>query len=118
MPQDWTRPVVHFEIEARDPDTLIPFYRQMFSWPVADAGPIRFFPAGIGGPEPGPGGHFRQSHRSGVTLYIQVRDVAASLELAQSLGGTVTLEPIDLPDGPRLAGITDPEGNPIALIQQ
>jgi len=118
MPQDWMRPVVHFEIEARDPDTLIPFYQSMFNWYIPDGGPIRAFPAGIGGPEPGPAGHFRQSHRSGVTLYIQVRDVAASLEQAVSLGGTVTLDPIDLPNGPRIAGITDPEGNPVTLVQQ
>jgi len=89
----------------------------MFHWKVGD-GFIRPFAAGIGGPEPGPNGHFRQSHRSGVTLYIQVRDVAASIEQAKSLGSSVILEPMDIPNGPRIAGITDPEGNPISLVQQ
>jgi predicted enzyme related to lactoylglutathione lyase len=117
MGQDWARPVVHFEIEARDPDVLIPFYEVMFNWPVGD-GLIRQFPAGLGGPEPGPAGHFRHSSRSGVTLYVQVCDLAASLAQAESLGGTVTLAPMDIPNGPTIAGITDPEGNPVTLVQQ
>jgi predicted enzyme related to lactoylglutathione lyase len=114
---DWVRPVVHFEIEAQDPDTLIPFYEAMFHWPVGE-GHIRVFPAGLGGPEPGPAGHFRKSSRSGVTLYIQVRDVRESLTQASSLGGAVTLEPLQIEGGPMIAGITDPEGNPITLVQQ
>jgi len=117
MSKDWARPVVHFEIEALDPDVLIPFYEAMFSW-SAGTGFIRPFAAGLGGPEPGPAGHFRQSERSGVTLYVQVADLAASLELAASLGATVTLPPFDVPGGPTIAGIRDPEGNPLTLVQQ
>jgi hypothetical protein len=115
--QDWARPVVHFEIEANDPDVLVPFYEAMFHWSVGD-GFIRTFPAGLGGPEPGPAGHFRKSERCGVTLYVQVRDLVASLAQAESLGGTVTLPPFDVPGGPTIAGITDPEGNPVTLVQQ
>ena len=114
---DWPRPVVHFEIEAKDPDALAPFYEAMFNWTIHE-GPIRFFAAGLGGPEPGPAGHLRRSERSGVTLYIQVRDLAESLERAAALGGTVTMEPLDVPSGPTIAGITDPEGTPITLVQQ
>lgn len=117
MGEDWARPVVHFEIEANDPEVLVPFYEAMFHWTVGD-GFIRPFAAGLGGPEPGPAGHFRQSDRSGVTLYIQVADLAASLELASSLGGAVTMPAFDIPDGPTLAGIKDPEGNQITLVQQ
>ena len=84
---DWPRPVVHFEIGAADPDRLAPFYAALFSWPIGE-GTIRFFPAGLGGPEPGPAGHLRQSERRGVTLYVQVRDLAFSLTRAVELGGT------------------------------
>ncbi len=115
--EDWARPVVHFEIEARDPDVLVPFYERLFHWPVGD-GAIRFFPAGLGGPEPGPAGHFRQGDRGGVTLYVQVRDLTASLALAEALGGAVTMPAFDVPGGPTIAGITDPEGNPVTLVQQ
>ena len=114
---DWPRPVVHWEIQALDPARLRSFYAALFNWDIGD-GPIMTIPAGIGGPEPGPGGHIRGSDRSAVTLYVQVRDIKASLAQAAELGGTVVLEPFDLPGQPTLAAITDPEGNGVMLVQQ
>ena len=74
--------------------------------------------AGIGGPEDGVGGHIRGSDNSRVNLYVQVRDLRTSLDQAVSLGGSITLDPFDVPGGPSLAGIKDPEGNPLMLVQQ
>jgi uncharacterized protein len=116
MAQDWARPVVHWEIEAKDPEGQRAFYAELFNWKVGD-GPIMDIPAGIGGPEPGPGGHIRGGERSGVNLYVQVADLRASLDKSVSLGATVVVEPFDVPNGPTLAGITDPEGNPVMLVQ-
>ena len=116
MAQDWARPVVHWEIEAKDPERQRAFYAELFNWQIGD-GFIMEIPAGIGGPEPGPAGHIRGSERSGVTLYVQVADLRASLERSVALGATVVAEPFDIPDGPTLAGITDPEGNPVMLVQ-
>lgn len=73
---------------------------------------------GIGGPESGVGGHIRGSDMSRVNLYVQVRDLRTSLDQAVALGGSVTLEPFDVPGGASLAGIKDPEGNPLMLVQQ
>lgn len=117
MPKDWARPVVHWEIEARDPGRLRAFYSELFNWEIGD-GTIMNIAAGIGGPEPGPSGHIRKGERSGVTLYIQVHDLRDSLEKTQALGGTVVLERLDVPGGPTLAAIKDPEGNPVTLVQQ
>jgi len=115
--KDWPRPVVHWEIQAVDPERQRAFYSALFNWDIGD-GPIMTIPAGIGGPEPGPSGHIRASDNAGVTLYIQVRDIKASLERAAELGGSVVLEPFDLPGQPTLAAITDPEGNGVMLVQQ
>jgi predicted enzyme related to lactoylglutathione lyase len=116
MAEDWARPVVHWEIEAKDPELLRAFYGALFNWKIGD-GFIMDIAAGIGGPEPGPAGHIRQSDRSGVTLYVQVADLATSLARSVSLGATIVAEPFDVPGGPTLAGITDPEGNPVMLVQ-
>ncbi len=75
---DWVRPIVHFEILARDPEVQRAFYSALFNWPIGD-GPIMNIPSGLGGPEPGPAGHMRQSDRGGFALYIQVRDISESL---------------------------------------
>ncbi len=117
MAEDWARPVVHWEIVARDPERQAAFYRSLFNWDVGD-GPIMPIAPGLGGPEPGPAGHLRQGERAGVTLYVQVRDLRGSLVRAAELGAAVTMEPFDLPDGPTLAAIDDPEGNPVVLVQQ
>src|SRR4051812_41519056 len=114
---DGARPVVHWEIGARDPEGQKAFYGKLFNREIG-AGFIMQIPPGLGGPEPGPAGHLRQSDRSGVTLYVQVADLRTSLDKAVELGGAITAEPFDVPGGPTIAGITDPEGNPVTLVQQ
>jgi len=114
--RDWARPVVHWEIESTDPERQRAFYADLFNWDIGE-GFIMEIPAGIGGPEPGPGGHIRGSERSGVTLYVQVADLRASLDKSVTLGASIVAEPFDVPGGPTLAGITDPEGNPVTLVQ-
>ena len=110
--------MVHWEIAARDPKTMRAFYAELFNWPIRDDGIVLSIPPGVGGPEPGPGGHIRGDERTGVTLYIQVRDLAASLTRAAELGGRVVIERLQVPDGATLALIEDPEANRVMLVQQ
>jgi len=117
MAEDWARPVVHWEIVARDPERQAAFYRELFNWEIGN-GPIMQIPAGLGGPEPGPGGHIRRGDSPAVLLYVRVRDLRASLARVPELGGAVVTEPFDVPDGPTIAAITDPEGNSLVLVQQ
>ncbi|HEY7202637.1 MAG TPA: VOC family protein [Candidatus Dormibacteraeota bacterium] len=117
MTEDWARPVVHWEIRATDPERLRAFYGGLFNWEVGD-GPVMQIPPGVGGPQPGPGGHIRASDRGGVTLYVQVRDLAESLARVVDLGGTVIQERFQIPDGATLAFVEDPESNPLVLVQQ
>lgn len=117
MGDDWSRPVVHWEIVAEDPGAQAAFYRRLFNWDIGD-GSFMAIPAGLGGPEPGPAGHLRRGDKPGVVLYVQVRDIRSSVTLAAELGGRVTTEPFDLPAGPTLAFIEDPEGNRLGLVQQ
>ena len=37
--EDWARPVVHWEIVARDPERQAAFYRALFHWQVGE-GPV------------------------------------------------------------------------------
>ena len=117
MTRDWARPVVHWEIEAQDPQAQRAFYSALFNWDIEPGG-IMNIAAGMGGPEPGPAGHIRGSNRSGVTLYVQVRDLDETLAKAAELGGSVVLERFQVPGGATLAAIADPEGNPVTLVQQ
>ncbi len=114
---DWARPVVYFSIASPDPQRQRAFYSALFNWDIGDGG-IMQIPTGIGGPENGIGGHINHSEAAHISLYIQVRDISESLERAVELGGTREYEPFQIPGGAKIAGITDPDGNHLVLVQQ
>ncbi len=117
--KDWARPVVHWEIESTEPERLRTFYAELFNWNIYGDGPIFDIAAGIGGPEPGPNGHIRESTRTAVNLFVQVRDLRESLDKAASLGGAILAEPFrPSQTGPTIAAIVDPDGNAVMLVQQ
>lgn len=117
MTQDWSRPVVHWEIRARDAARMSDFYSKMFNWDIGGEGRLRQISAGIGAPETITG-HVLEDAESGVTLYVQVLDLATSLARAKELGGAVLRESFQPQGQPTLAWIADPEGNKITLVQQ
>lgn len=117
MERDWARPVVHWAINALDPQRQRSFYAELFNWRI-DEGGLHWIDAGFGGPEPGPAGHIQQADTPGVSLWVQVRDLRETLGRAVDLGGTIVAEPFQFPDQPTLAQITDPEGNTVMLVQQ
>jgi predicted enzyme related to lactoylglutathione lyase len=117
--EDWVRPVVSFEIQGRDSARLQDFYRQMFNWDiVAGPGGVARAAGGIGGPEPGPLSLFTQGDTPSVRIYVQVRDLRTSIDKAIALGGSARVQPFDVPGGPTIAQIIDPEGNVVGLVQQ
>ena len=117
----WARPVVFFEIHANDQERMAGFYREMFEWNIAP-GQIPGFLAiehGIGAPPEGLSGVIGPAtHGSRISVVIQVSDLKDSLVHAEELGGRVVMQPIDVPNGPTVARIADPEGNVISLVQQ
>lgn len=118
MAEDWARPVVHWELYAKDINKIRAFYREMFNWDISE-NPADLIPAGIGGPDPDSfTGHILPGDASRFVLDIQVLDIRASLAKAEQLGGAIITQPIDVPNGPTVARIADPEGNHVTLVQQ
>ena len=118
MAEDWARPVVHWELYAKNVDKARAFYREMFNWNIAD-GPVALIGAGIGAPDPEQfTGHLLPGDTSRFVLDIQVLDLKTSMAKAESLGGSIISQPVDVPNGPTIARIADPEGNHITLVQQ
>ena len=118
--QDWERPVVAFEIRGRDSARMRDFYRELFNWNIADGllPNIAQVKPGIGGPVEGVGGVLLQSEEPAVLIYVQVANLKESMAKVEQLGGSRVLEPIDIPAGPTIAQVRDPEGNLLGLIQQ
>ena len=116
-PPDWARPVVHWSIFARDPEKQRAFYSALFHWTIGE-GFIMDIEPGLGGPEPGPAGHIQPGDAPGFSLFVQVRSIPETLARTVELGGEVKGEPFDVPNGPTICPIADPEGNPLMLVQQ
>lgn len=113
------QPVVQWQILSKNPDSLMDFYHQLFSWNVntdnalgyrmVDTGSERGIKGGIW-PAP-PEGH------SMVTLYVEVDDVKKYVDKAGKLGAGVVIPPQVLPDGDEMAVIIDPEGLAVGLLK-
>ena len=119
------QPVVHFEIIGTDGDKLRSYYSELFGWEIDANNPMKYgvvqregnvnedgvgIGGGIGtGPE-GYDGH--------VTFYIQVPDVEAALEKAQSLGGTRMMGPDEVMEGLVIGLFRDPEGHTIGVVNR
>ena len=118
--QDWERPVVAFEIRGRDSKRLREFYGELFNWKIED-GPLpnvaRIAP-GQGGPVEGVGGVLLQADAPAVLVYVQVANLQETLTRVEQMGGKTVLPPFDVPGGPTIAQIQDPEGNFVGLVQQ
>ena len=112
------RPVVHWELNAKDARKLSRFYTQLFEWKIDATEPDHAFietesDEGIDGSitqiDPG--------DPVGFTFYVHVDNVEAALAKATQLGGKVAMEPTEMPDGVTLAVFEDPEGNQVGLVE-
>jgi uncharacterized protein len=120
------QPVIHFEVIGKDGPKLRDYYSELFGWEFGDPmGPTNYAvtqregntaPDGTGiggGVGTGPDGY--EGH---VTFYVAVDDVGASLEKAESLGGTRMMGPDKMEEPAiELALFTDPEGHVIGLVK-
>lgn len=131
MPQ----PVVHFQIEGRDAALLRAFYERLFGWttdtPLSNPAQYAMIrPASVAGPPisgaisqvpESPSNSWRgatraQGYPGHVTIYVAVPDVEATVQLAETHGGTRMLGPEQLWPGTQTALIADPEGHLVGLI--
>jgi uncharacterized protein len=113
------KPVMRWQILAKDPDKAAEFYTRLFDWQVnddnalgyrmIDTGSDRGIHGGIW-PSP-PEGH------SFVQLYIEVDDVSGSVAKATGMGASIIVPPQKLPDGDEMAIVLDPEGIPFVVFK-
>jgi uncharacterized protein len=109
--------VVHLEVVGRDAEKLIGFYSGLFGWQLDANNPQNY---GVGqindsvflGVGPAPDGG-----QGGATFYMAVDSVAESLAKAESLGGQKMMGPMEVPEGPVIGMLTDPEGNRVGVFE-
>ena len=113
------QPVIHWEIEGGDADKLWGFYSDMFDWKIDANNPMKYGMAETGGEGGINGGIYGRTDEPprGITFYVQVEDLGASLKKAESLGGKKVMDPTSVPGMDiTIAMFADPEGNRIGIL--
>ncbi len=112
-------PVVHFEIVGKDGKALQDFYANLFGWKVDADNEYNYGMVDSQTPGTGIAGGIgpTMDGKPRVTVYAQVSDLQASVDKAVQLGGTLMMPVTDVPGGPTIAMIADPEGNAMGLIK-
>jgi hypothetical protein len=109
-------PVIHAEIRSADPDATRQFFSDLFGWKVAAEGGFpgyTFIDTGADG-----GTHVaispRQSEQDEVLFFVAVEDVAATLEQAEKLGGSI-VQPAQQVPGTSFGVFADAQGHRIGV---
>jgi predicted enzyme related to lactoylglutathione lyase len=112
-------PVVHFEIAGKDGKKLQEFYGKLFDWKIEVDPAMDYGMVDTGGEGGINGGIFQAQGEMPpyLTFYIQVDDLQAYLDKAQSLGGTTIVPPTPIANIGAFAMFHDPEGNLVGLFK-
>ncbi|MBI5288647.1 MAG: VOC family protein [Chloroflexi bacterium] len=110
-------PVTWFEILGKDGAKTQKFYSDLFGWKVDASNPMNY--GMVQGENGGIGGGLSNSMdgKPALTVYVDVDDLAATLEKAKSLGAEVVMPPMDVPGGPSIAQFKDPDGNVVGIMK-
>ena len=118
------RPVVHFEVMAKDATAIRSFYADLFDWKIDSDNPMNY---GMVSPDDNAAGGAGTSGIGGgigempagengyATFYVDVDDVEAALGKAEKLGGTRLMGPETVMEGLTIGLFTDPEGHIVGL---
>jgi predicted enzyme related to lactoylglutathione lyase len=119
-------PVRWWEIASRDADKVAEFLKKVFEWEMEydDNSGIYEIPAGDASNGFTGGGVFTLKQESKLdphlTMYIEVDDVDAKAKEIVGHGGTIVLEPFDVPGlkDVRICLFNEPMGQMLAIVQK
>lgn len=119
--------VVHFEVHASNPESLISFYEQLFGWSFTRFGEMEYWTIetgpkdqmGINGgllPRRGPKAEEGQPVNSYVCT-VGIGNLDETFQKALSLGAEEAVPKMEIPGVGWLSYIKDPDGNILGLLQ-
>ena len=108
-------PVVHFEIQVKDTESAQEFYGKLFGWDIQADNSMQY---GVVDTQAGGinGGVTADPAAPRVVIYVEVKDLQASLDRAESLGGKTLVPPTEIPGVVTFAMMSDLEDNIIGLV--
>lgn len=113
-------PVIHWEIGSGDPAQLHDFYAALFDWQIDTDTPLNY-PMVLTGGDGGINGGIYEAedpeHRF-LAIYVQVDNLAATLEKAGSLGASYVGEVATVAGIGKFSIFGDPEGRMIGVMEE
>jgi len=115
--------VTHFEIYTDDPETVQPFYRDVFGWKFEkfEGGPIEYWLVTTGDDkEPGINGGLtrpREGQQPGTLNTIAVESLDQTTKKIEKRGGKICVPKMAIPKIGWLAYAEDPAGNVFGVIE-
>jgi hypothetical protein len=108
---------IWFEVTGKDGAKLQDFFSQLFGWKVDANNPMNYGMVNLSDDVGGGIGATQDGSDGLAMFYVAVDDVEASLQKAESLGGSRVFGPMEVPDGPTVAHFADPEGHVVGLYK-
>ena len=114
--------VVHFEIYTDDPETIRPFYQDVFDWKFEKfGGPLEYWLVTTGDDkEPGINGGLarpREGQSPGTLNTIAVSSLDRTIKDIETRGGKICVPKMVIPKIGWLAYAQDPAGNVFGIIE-
>ena len=112
--------VVHFEINADDPERAVNFYKKVFDWKIESyGGPQEYWLAETGpATEMGINGAIMKRMEKATTINtVGVDSLEAYMASVAKNGGKVLTEKMTIPSIGYFAYCQDTEGNPFGILQ-
>ena len=113
-------PVVHFEVHSQKGKESKQFFADLFDWHVDSSNPMDYGVVDTHTEGAGINGGVTQAQPGApnmVTFYVEVDDLQAYLDKAESLGGTTVMPVTEIPNFVTLALFSEPGGNTIGLVK-
>ena len=110
--------VVHFEVGAADDGPLVAFYGELFGWGLQSFSGGGYTTVDTRGGDGINGGIGRsQTGAPWSTFYVETDDLQATLDRANSLGGSTVLPVTDFGGAVTIAMFNDPDGLLVGLVR-
>lgn len=116
--------IVHFDMQATEPEKIIQFYEKAFGWkfnkcPPEACGGQEYWLIETGPKsEPGIDGGLSRKGDGPAVNTIGVPNLDEAIEKVKSLGGEITMPKMPIPGVGWLAYFKDPEGSVFGMMQE
>lgn len=113
------QPVVTWQVISKNPERHSAFYEKLFGWTSNSNNALGYRMIDTGSERGINGGFWPAPPQASsfVQLFVEVEDMAASVQQASKLGAKVLIPPQKLPDGDEMAILHDPEGLSFGMVK-